>query len=393
MIKNTYYRIGDYYFESPWLKKYLNEEFAEQFAHTSLTCEEAFKESRKAAKELNDFISEKNITYARKLNKSENPEDIKLLKEKIDMIRVALINRGIPEESYENEEGFKLPSVDDYKKYFLGAVRPYNLKKDIDAASEKGLLTGESYEEESMSQRVMLLLELIETKVKADYQATIMKKSHNDAFEYATTLKSIGIKEIIEINKIINECTGTHVGFKTTNNMITNSEIETTDKKDVYLKMNELIYNYNNVWSEEIPTLTQDSTDEDLSKYHLAICEREARFHIEFETIHPFEDGNGRTGRIIMNEHLLENHLPPLIIPIELRKQYITYIKNKDYKGLGKQMFESIGFSINNMISAYRHDKGIDPDVVDETELGILYDSDDNEKILNLLYKEKKTNH
>lgn len=38
------------------------------------------------------------------------------------------------------------------------------------------------------------------------------------------------------------------------------------------------------------------------------------KWHIEFENIHPFEDGNGRTGRIILNWQLLKNDHEPLII-------------------------------------------------------------------------------
>ena len=38
------------------------------------------------------------------------------------------------------------------------------------------------------------------------------------------------------------------------------------------------------------------------------------RWHVEFEKIHPFEDGNGRTGRILMNWQRVKNDLPLLVI-------------------------------------------------------------------------------
>lgn len=50
---------------------------------------------------------------------------------------------------------------------------------------------------------------------------------------------------------------------------------------------------------------------------------REARFHIRFERIHPFEDGNGRTGRILINRGLMGSGLAPVVIPIEERAEYM----------------------------------------------------------------------
>ncbi len=48
--------------------------------------------------------------------------------------------------------------------------------------------------------------------------------------------------------------------------------------------------------------------------------ERIARFHLEFEGIHPFIDGNGRTGRLILNLDLIRNGYPPINIKFADRK-------------------------------------------------------------------------
>ena len=53
-------------------------------------------------------------------------------------------------------------------------------------------------------------------------------------------------------------------------------------------------------------------------------------FHIQFERIHPFSDGNDRTGRMMMNYSLLQNGLPPLIIQKELKDEYIRVLSNID---------------------------------------------------------------
>ena len=50
--------------------------------------------------------------------------------------------------------------------------------------------------------------------------------------------------------------------------------------------------------------------------------ERIARFHLEFEGIHPFIDGNGRTGRLVMNLELIRSGYPPINVKFADRKRY-----------------------------------------------------------------------
>lgn len=54
------------------------------------------------------------------------------------------------------------------------------------------------------------------------------------------------------------------------------------------------------------------------------IIECVSRFHIEFESIHPFIDGNGRTGRLILNFELMKAGLLPVNIKFTDRRNYYT---------------------------------------------------------------------
>lgn len=79
-----------------------------------------------------------------------------------------------------------------------------------------------------------------------------------------------------------------------------------------------------------------------------------AYFHAKFENIHPFADGNGRTGRLAMNYFLIVHNHPPIIIHEEDRKAYYaaleawdsvqnleklcTFLKEQTFKTWAKQI-------------------------------------------------------
>ena len=90
------------------------------------------------------------------------------------------------------------------------------------------------------------------------------------------------------------------------------SDIVTVKPGDVHLEMEKLIDEYNN---------KKNVTLEDI-----------ALFHSKYESIHPFQDGNGRTGRIIIYKECLKNNIFPLIIEDVNKSEYYASL-NSAQKG------------------------------------------------------------
>ena len=85
------------------------------------------------------------------------------------------------------------------------------------------------------------------------------------------------------------------------------------------------------------------------------IVERIARFHLEFEGIHPFIDGNGRTGRLIMNLDLIRNGFPPINVKFTDRKRYYdafdAYYKDKDHTPMTELISEYIDERLDDYLN------------------------------------------
>lgn len=78
-------------------------------------------------------------------------------------------------------------------------------------------------------------------------------------------------------------------------------------------------------WGEElaaVPTGDVRADEQSLDKFFHLI----AALHIEFERIHPFLDGNGRTGRLLMSYQLMKAGLLPIDIRYARRKNYYAAI-------------------------------------------------------------------
>jgi len=76
------------------------------------------------------------------------------------------------------------------------------------------------------------------------------------------------------------------------------------------------------------------------------VVERVALFHLRFESIHPFIDGNGRTGRLLMNLQLIKEGLPAVNIKYTDRRSYYDAFDEYARTGSADAMTKLIGEAV-----------------------------------------------
>jgi len=125
---------------------------------------------------------------------------------------------------------------------------------------------------------------------------------------------------IKDINRAINKDINDYAGYRTVGVVILGMDYVPPEANQVPQLMMQIVHRYQH-----------DERDP---------FEREADFHIHFEHVHPFGDGNGRTGRILINRGLLRDGIAPAVVSVDDKAQYIELIDGWDTSGLAAMLRE-----------------------------------------------------
>ena len=161
------------------------------------------------------------------------------------------------------------------------------------------------------------------------------------------------LKDIKEIGSIVDFDSNTPEGFRRIEvNPGNKAKFIPSDPKNILNKLNQLLMNYYYMWNEIDPFL------------------KEAMFHISYMRIHPFEDGNKRSAKLITTINLLKEGLPPVIITKEDTDEYYEFINNYDYNGFAEFLKQRSNLEDNTMVGFYKIQENISPlDEVDNDSI------------------------
>ena len=156
--------------------------------------------------------------------------------------------------------------------------------------------------------------------VREFYEIENHKQAFSNMLDHLESNDTLSVSIIKEVHADLTDRLQYDKGqFKKNENLIIGAEFQTASPSETPFLVQQLVDNLEY-------RLENAATDEEK-------LERILDAHIQFERIHPFSDGNGRTGRMLMNYSLLQKGFPPLIIEKETKATYIELLAKQDLDG------------------------------------------------------------
>ena len=119
-------------------------------------------------------------------------------------------------------------------------------------------------------------------------------------------------------------------------------------------------------WTEVEPFMARFSDELKISDQAKSVIQQAAEAHSTFTSIHPFNDGNGRTARLIMNAILTESGLPAIVIAYSDKGRYLDALASSN-KGDISELCILFGECIEAALEQMRGNTGVEEGVTVST--------------------------
>lgn len=158
-------------------------------------------------------------------------------------------------------------------------------------------------------------------KLRDVYEAANQKGAFELLLHLAANRRELSVDDILDLQFELTKNTLATAGkFKQNDNFIVGAEFKTASVSETPSLVKQ--------WVENLNYQLGQAKNED------EILTTLLRTHIDFERIHPFDDGNGRTGREIINLELAKREMPFLVIEKDDKPQYIAFEADYDLAGM-----------------------------------------------------------
>lgn len=272
-----------------------------------------YKYAVKTVRTINGHVKHLEVIY----KKQDRKELVKIFdeKEKNENLKIILSNYKT-NHIYTEEVFEKIEYIRVNYRHVIKRLSKVSMKDVWDRFTANFTYESNALEGNSLTLKDVVIVMFENASIKGkDLREIYETRNSRKVVEMIINNKfNISHESIIKMHKMLVRDIEIQVGYKKVPNIILGRELKTTSPENVKKEMDSLIVWYN----------------ENKERYHP--IELAAIFHGKFEQIHPFEDGNGRVGRFLINVILLNHKYHPLIIRKSQRIAYLKALENFDSK-------------------------------------------------------------